>query len=261
MLLACALGMLLPLSAASSKKTGIPVGPKISILLAKEVDSAVLEVKGKYRVRRKDSGEGISGGINGKRFVVHALQDGLRWGEEYPDVFQLELIPGSEETQFFVNGMQYVGNLSVYHVKNNKITLVNEVSIEEFLKSTLPLKHDIPHSPEALSALIIAARTEAYARTQSGSRRCPWHISAEEAGYFGRGVTQQKYGIEKAVDSTRFMVLKSVKEQLSPKVLSLDPMKVEELAVRGLDAGRIFENLYPHLRMGVTIDPKEMITR
>src|SRR5262249_48102922 len=92
----------------------VPVGPKIKVLLEKDVPSAFLEAKGHYRVLRKDSGNVLSSGTVGKRFVVHALQDGLRWGEEYPDVYQISIVPLTPESALYVNGIQYKGAISIY---------------------------------------------------------------------------------------------------------------------------------------------------
>ena len=177
-----------------------PVGPKIKVLLEKDIPSAFLEARGAYRVVRKDSGTILSSGSTGKRFVVHALQDGLRWGEEYPDVYQISVIPLAQDSYLFVNGIQYKGAVSIYHVRDNRITIVNEVSIEDYLKSTLAVQYEETLSKEAMAALTIIARTEAYSKAlQGGSTTRPWDTAAHEASYYGFGVTQRKNGVEEAV--------------------------------------------------------------
>lgn len=262
-------GLLLTLVLSSAPVRGVPkehgkslpAGPNIKVLLAKDANSSFMEVKGPYRVVRKDKGSTLSSGTIGKRFVVHALQDGLRWGEEYPDVYQISVIPTHPDSLIYVDGIQYKGAVSIYHVRNNRITVVNEVSIEDFLKSTLALQFDRPCDKEAMCALAIAARTEVYAKVLNGkSSNRPWEISAQEAGYFGWGVTQQKNGVEEAVDWTRFMVLESSKTG-TPQSVHLARTKAEELASQGYDAKKILQSSFPAHKLSITINADEVARR
>ncbi|MCC5832988.1 MAG: SpoIID/LytB domain-containing protein [Chlamydiales bacterium] len=263
----CGLLLMLPLGAApvgGSKEyaKSLPAGPKIKVLLEKDANSAFLEVRGPYRVVRKDTGEALSSGSIGKRFVVHALADGLRWGEEYPDIYQISVVPTHSDCLVYVDGIQYKGTVSVYHVRNSRITIVNEVPIEDFLKSTLALHYDRPFEREAMCALAIAARTEAYAKVLNGKRsKRPWEVTAQEAGYYGWGVTQQKNGVEAAVDWTRFMVLESSNSGGPAQSVPLARSKAEELAGRGYDAKKILQSSFPGHKLGITINPDEVAAR
>src|SRR6185503_3499411 len=64
-------------------------GPKVRILLAEDVISALIESKGAYKVVNRADGSILSSGSMSKRYGLHALQKGLRWGEEYPDIYQI----------------------------------------------------------------------------------------------------------------------------------------------------------------------------
>lgn len=236
-------------------KETTPSGPRIRILLEKDVTSAFLEAKGSYSVLRRDSGSCLSSGSLGKRFVVHALQDGLRWGEEYPDVYQICLVPMTKESSFLVNGIQYKGAISIYHVRDNRITIVNEVAIEDYVKSSLTVRYEEPLSKEAMAAMAIATRTEAYSKVIQNTRSAkPWDIAAHEVCYYGFGVTQRNNGVEEAVDWTRYMVLESVKQKGLAQNLRLAPDRVEELAKQGFDARKILTTLCPQTKIGATID-------
>ncbi len=261
-LIVCGLLMAAPLGAAATsgskmQSRPLPEGPKIRVLLEKDIPSALLEVRGGYQVIRRDSGAFLSSGTVGKRFVVHAISDGIRWGEEYPDVYQISILPTSPNTLVSINGIQYKGAISVFHVRDNKIAIVNEVPIEEYLKSTLTIKYEEDLHPEALSAMAIAARTEAYARVlQRNVSNRPWEITAKEAEYFGRGVTHRHNGIEDAVDGTRFVVLESPTQKVD-----LAPSKADELANLGLDARKILQASFPNQTLGITINSDEVALR
>lgn len=261
--LLCSLGSPLLLGArmhrSSHQSDPIPEGPKIKVLLAKNVASALLEVKGSYRVIRKDTGSTLSHGSVGKRFVVHALQKGLRWGEEFPDVYQICVVPKDSKTSIFVNGLQYKGAVSVYHVHDNQITVVNEVLIEDYVKSTLAVKFDSPLAKEAMAALAIVARTEAYSLITSGrSTPRPWDAVATESKYFGYAVTRQPNHVDQAVEETRFMVMESTKDGKVAQHASLSTIQAEELAKKQWDAKTILKKSFPHTRLGITIDADEV---
>jgi len=75
---------------------------------------------------------------------VHGIKEGLRWGEEYLDVHHMRIAPQSQSAAVFVNGIQYGGALIVKQGQGNQITLVNEVPIEEYIKSILAYKIETP---------------------------------------------------------------------------------------------------------------------
>lgn len=267
LLLIAALATAAPLSAAPFQRPGtkaqaVPQGPYISVLLENDVPSALVEAKGNFRVVRKEDGYILSRGYEGKRFVMHALPQGLRWGEEYPDIYQVSIIPMDNKTTISVNGIQYKGNLTVYHVGDDNITLVNEVAIEDYVKSTLAIQYeDASLSEEALAALAIIARTEAYNQVLShqGSSR-PWDVAAREAGYFGCGVGQP-VRINPSVDLTRFMVLESTKDNGPLQAPHLSATKANELAQKGLDAQKILKSTFPSAKIGATVQVEEPIIR
>jgi hypothetical protein len=245
----------------SHRESASPVGPKIKVLLEKDIPSAFLEARGPYRVVRRDSGAFLSDGTKGKRFVVHALQNGLRWGEEYPDIYQIYVIPLSKETSISVNGIQYKGAVAIYHVRNNRITIVNEVPIEDYLKATLAVQYEEELPQHAIAALAIAARTEAYSKVLQGLSTRPWDITAREASYYGFGVTRRQNGVDGAVDWTRFMVLESLKQQGPAQNVCILPDKAKELAKMGFDAQKILKTVFPQTKIGATIDADEVAIR
>lgn len=267
-LLLVVLATAVPLSAAAMHRPGsrhtqkAPMGPKIHVLLEKDAHSAIVEAKGSYRVIRKDTGKSLSFGTTGKRFVMQALQHGLRWGEEYPDVYQIAVIPTSHETTISVNGIQYKGAISVYHVKNNQIAIINEVPIEDYLKSTLAVKYEESSlSEEAIAALAIIERTEAYNKALAHIHTSrPWDVVAREVGYFGAGVAQPK-NIDTSVDSTRYMVLESLKENAPLQNPHLASSKADELAQKGMNAQKILKSVFPAARIGATISSDALSIR
>ncbi|NGX61830.1 MAG: hypothetical protein K940chlam9_01319 [Chlamydiae bacterium] len=230
-----------------------PQGPSIQVLLAQDVPSALLEVKGNYRVVEGEGASPLSSGNSGKRFVVHAINGGLRWGEEYPGVKQISVLSQNQDTCVYVNGIQYKGAITVLRGTNNRVTLVNAVPIEEFMKSTLAIRFSEKGSNEAMAAMVIAARTEAYNLVQrSLGSSLPWNTTAEKAHYYGYGVTGQNNQVDALVDETRFMVLSSSTDTTLTK-LPLSLAKAEKLAEAGCDAKKILTTAFPSTQISLTI--------
>jgi len=246
---------------ARKEEAPLQVGPKIRVLLSKGVTSALVEAKGAYRVVQRETQAVISSGLVGKRYVVHAITEGLRWGEEYPDMRHITLVPANRQTVFYVNGFQYKGLIDIYLDQNQQISVVNEIPIEEYVRATVALQIADELSKEALSAYIIAARTEAYTLALVGQHAGErWDVRAKDVGYFGNGVTLQGYGVEDGVEATRFMVLEATKMKL-PESLHLVPSKLQDMADAGYDAKQILNKCFPHTRLSVTTEPNARVVR
>src|SRR3990167_4559555 len=85
----------------------------IQVLIEKDASEVLLEVRGPYYLLNPHDGARISSGLLGKRFMIHELENGLKWGEEFPGIHQLYIKPRSNETSIFINGIQYSGSVAV----------------------------------------------------------------------------------------------------------------------------------------------------
>ena len=225
--------------------------PTIRVLIAKDVNAALLEVRGSYCVVKEGTKEQLSSGSTGKRFVVQSIAEGLRWGEEYPDVYEISVLPRSLSTMMYVNGMQYKGSLTIYCTPNREISIVNEVAIEDYLKSILTAE-GAPLSPEAMASLVIAKRTAAYvAAMQNKDTTKLYDVAASETHYFGHGVTMQKGGVDEIVENTKHIVLMNG----TAPVLNVAFTKenAEELASKGYDAKKILKTICPEGSLSVSV--------
>lgn len=229
--------------------------PTIRVLIAKDVRGALIEARGPYKVMDTHRKELLSHGWQGKRFVMHALTNGLRWGEEYPEVFSVSIEPLSSDTIFYIDGMQYKGFIHVFSGKRGAVTVVNKVPIEDFVASTLALQINQTISKEALAAMSIAARTVAYSHVFHKENSALWDIAAQEVGYLGMGVTLGKTGIDEAIIETRHVVLEEGGAPLRSVPFSFD--EAEKLASKGLNAKKILRNLAPQGEIGTNVSNKE----
>lgn len=191
---------------AMIEKITEPTAPQnIQILLEKDATEALLEVKGSYYLYNPQDGSKVSSGLIGKRFMVHAMPNGLKWGEEFPGIYQLYLKPRSEDSTIFINGLQYGGSVALYAV-GNRINIVNDIDIESYVKSIMASHLSSPMETEVMAAMAILERTNAYYAAMR-HRDVFWHIAAADVGYQGAGLISPSSPSIKAVDSTRHLIL------------------------------------------------------
>ena len=165
----------------------------------------ILEVKGKYKIYDPNTTSHMGKGYTGKRKYIQPLSDGLKWGEEFPGVFQIMVMPDDKSTTTIVDGIEYKGRIYVYDI-GGSLSIVNEISFDEYVKTVLSSKLQQPLPEEALAALAITARTNAYFIKQN-SRSDFWDIEAKQIGYQGYATSNPSSLIEQAVKATHDMVM------------------------------------------------------
>ncbi|MGK5594038.1 MAG: SpoIID/LytB domain-containing protein [Parachlamydiaceae bacterium] len=243
--------------------------PAIKILITHDQPGVVLEVKGKYKIFDPKNNSHISTRYMGKRKFVQAQNDGLKWGEGFPGVHQIKVVPDDTNTVTLIDGVEYKGSIYVYDV-GGAISIVNEINVEDFLKTTLASQFENGTLPEEeLSAIAITARTNATYQAKN-PKNTFWDVEASKVGYEGQSHTHaQGYAIKKAIDKTRYMVM--LKDQkLFPAVWGtatggkinqekvvfsrITLFEAEEMAKSGSNAAQILEKAFPEtvLRLSYT---------
>lgn len=177
----------------------------IRVLLHKDSSGALLEARGSFQVINPENGKKLSSGKKGKRFYLHPHSEGIKWGENFLGIFQLQIIPTSAETTLLVDGIQYRGAIEAYNV-DGKLCIINEVDVESFLKSTLSQKIKARYSDAVMDSIAIVARTDAYYHALF-NHEAFWHLDGREINYEGIGLNYQNLDIERAVDNTRHLVM------------------------------------------------------
>lgn len=183
-----------------------PMAPRnVQVLLEKDASEVLLEVKGPYYIFNPHDGSRIASGLLAKRFMVRELDSGIKWGEEFAGIHQIYIKPRSAETAIFVNGIQYNGAVAVYGVAG-QVNVINDVDVEDYVKSILTSQFSKPLESEVLSALAILTRTDAYYHATRAPQSF-WHVNAKEVGYQGSALVVNGSTIDHAVNTTRHLIL------------------------------------------------------
>ena len=183
----------------------------IHVLLEKDVTEAFLEVCGPYYIFNPYDGSKISSGILGKRFIVRPTSLGLKWGQEFPGIHQMIVIPRSSDTSILLNGIQYKGAIGIYKV-NEYINLINQIDVESYLKSILSTQFPYPLESEAMAALAIAARTTSYYQIYKNNDSF-WHVDGKIIGYQGSALVIPDSSTSHAIDATKNLILLNQKDE------------------------------------------------
>lgn len=178
----------------------------IKVLMKENIDGALIDIDGGFKIYNPQNDKLLTSSSKGKRYYLQTNASGLKWGESYPSVHQMRIVPNAYDGMILVDGIQYKGSLEVYDV-NSKIQLVGEVDVEDLLKSTLSsgLCHK-EYSSSTIEAIAIAMRTHFYYSASRGANPY-WDVHANEIGYSGYGLIKINPAIERAVAATRHLIL------------------------------------------------------
>lgn len=177
--------------------------PSIRVLLIHDVEGANLQIRGRYSLYDPYTSSHISSRFAGKSRYIQAMGDGLKWGESFPGLYQLKIEPDEDATLFTINGHDYEGFIYIYDI-GGTISIVNQIPVEEYVRSVLVDYQNQHLEPETLNALAIVARTNAYFQAVN-PKNTYWAIDAQKVGFKGR--VAGNYAIEDATKQTRYMIM------------------------------------------------------
>jgi len=242
------------------------IAPSVPVLLVHDCPGVVLEVKGKYRLYDPNHHCYLSTRYIGKRKFIQALKEGLRWGEEFPGVHQLLIVPDNDTVTTIVDGIEYQGGIYVYDVEGC-ISVVNEIDIEDYLQVVLANQECEGLPQEVLAAIAIAARTTAY--HYAHSPKSPyWGIQAEAVGYRGYALTKPNSSLAQSIVATRYMIMTTPDNEgrLNPfeanflakgngKNSRITLQEAVEMAQKGSHAAQILQKAFPGSAIILTHEP------
>lgn len=189
-------------------KEPLPPPPTLKILLANDHNGVILEVKGKYKIYDARNMQLIGNRYLGKRKFLQADHQGMVWGEEFPGIHQIAIIPDNPKTTIIVDGVEYAGSIYAYDL-GGTISVVNHLDIENYLDFTLPSEYRDPLPVEVLNAIAIAARTNAYYQAQN-SKSPFWDVEANRVNYHGVTLSKRSDEVSRAVKDTQYMILNRI---------------------------------------------------
>ncbi len=176
----------------------------IKVLVSKQKEKIFLEIKGHHFVYNPLN-ELLLSEESSTKHKVSTGDRGLNWGDLFPGIFQIRIVPADSQSTILVDGIEYRGCVEIYDLKG-KLYAVNEVDIERYLKSIMTAQFTADLDEEVMDAVAITARTNAYYLVSRKSEAY-WHVDSQDVGYQGYAVTLQNLDIDRAINNTRHMVM------------------------------------------------------
>lgn len=237
----------------------------LRVLVLHDVPEATLDVSGEYVVYDPHTGDQKGTRFLGKSRKINGLRAGLEWGEFFPEIYQLKFQPRSETTRISVDGIAYEGSIYVYDI-GQTISVINELSLENYVKSVLASHQLEGVEPEVLHALAIVARTNAYFQLLN-PRNNNWDVDGRKLNF--QGMVSPSSQIVEAVRSTQNMVLSltGVYEKIDtpfpgsfdglplgqtfrdPVISKITLEQANQMAKKGEHAAQILSRAYPDARV------------
>jgi len=183
-----------------------PKGSTIKVQLYSDIEGAQVEVKGPHNVYDPNTGQNLSRNFASSKYFAIPTNDGIKWGQEFPGVYQLVIVPDSKDGVVLVQGIEYPGMVFIYQFEG-KLGIVNEASLEDFVASILahPDLEGIKDQ-EMLASLAIVMRTQALDWKESSKNKF-WTIKAPFCQYHGRSYVRFDEPFVNAIKTTKDMVL------------------------------------------------------
>lgn len=235
----------------------MPEEPLMKVLLAKDQEGIMVEVKGPHNVYDPYTGKKMEAAFMGSSYYMLPTNDGIQWGQEFPGIFQVVIVPDQPSSGVYVNGVAYPGAVAFYEV-NNRLAAVNWVGIDDFTTSLMSANFQPKETEqkEALAAYAIALRTKAYQQIQSNENAF-WDITAESCGYRGNVAIRKDAPFKEAMRATKKIimtgadgtpVLSGVLDKKAIETLKnqMPLADVQAMAKEGRDARIILHKYFPN---------------
>lgn len=177
----------------------------VRVLLGKALPGALIETKGSYNIYNPNTAKLVQANASDKRFFLYPSTKGISWGTTFNSLQAVRFVPLEPSASILVNGIQYKGCVEAHDV-DGKINLINELDVENYLRSVLSTSFLDETNHEVLDAITIVARTHAYHAIDRNSNLF-WDVDAKDVSYLGHGLILQNPSVDESVESTRFVVM------------------------------------------------------
>ncbi len=177
----------------------------VRVAIVRDARELNLNIPGPYNFIDLDSGKIIGTGRKLIKAKVRLLDKGLFMGTNVYSVKRLIIRP-LKDTSVLINNHNFRGDVFLLRTSNNRITAINSIDIEDYIKGVL--YHEVSHhwAMEALKAQAVATRTYAIYKMQS-SGKADYDVTNDIYSQVYGGKDSERYRTGLAVDRTSGQIL------------------------------------------------------
>lgn len=175
----------------------------VRVALAQDVPQVIIDIQAAYRIHSSDGRELFRGNrMVGTR--IEATADGIRIGPQV--FFQSPITIHTDEGGIKLGGRLYRDSITLLHGKSGRLSVVNALLLEDYLKGVLPIEVN-PNWPfETLKAQAIASRTYAIFKSLE-NRDAPFSMTRDVLSQVYAGKSAENSITSRAVDETAGQIL------------------------------------------------------
>jgi len=176
----------------------------IRVAIIQDVSSFRLKIKGFYEVINLKDGQSLSRGKN-LNTTVELCKYGILLGRLEANTSKLVIKPEAQDA-IIINGRRFRGNIQIIRNNSDKLAVINQIELEDYIKGIL--YHEVSHfwPMEALKAQAIVCRSYALYQAQENKAK-DYDLTADIYSQVYGGSTSERYRTNEAVMETRGTVL------------------------------------------------------
>lgn len=184
----------------------------VRVAIIQDVKYLSIKVSGSYEITDSRGKNILSRGKN-LRTTVTSYKDGILIGGKTFNTDKV-LISTNDLDVIIINGRTFRGNIQFIKNKNNKLSVINHIDLEDYIKGIL--YHETSHywPEEALKAQAIVCRTYAVYQMQENKSK-DYDVTSDIYSQVYGGRTSERDRTNRAVDETRGLIL-TYKDKVFP---------------------------------------------
>ncbi len=181
---------------------------EIRIAIFQDLSEFDISVRGKYKVLDAVTGKVLAEEWNLRDTAVKILPQqikGIQIGLKNYGADKITIVPESDAA-IYINKRRFRGAMNIVRGPDQKLSVVNVIGLEEYIKGVL--YHEVSHRwpMEALKAQAVAARSYALYRMQTSADK-NFDVTNDIYSQVYGGKTSERYRTNLAVERTRHEVL------------------------------------------------------
>ena len=189
---------------ATADYENLKLPDQVRVAIVRDSREVDLSIHGSYRLRDMSSGKVIGNGAYLSGSKVRLLDHGILVGlDVYPS--KRLIIEPAKDASIIIDERPFRGEVTIIRTADNRITIINDINVEEYIKGVL--YHEVSHywPMEALKAQAVAARTYAlYSVNPVGK---PYDVTNDIYSQVYGGRDSERYRTDLAVNYTKGQVL------------------------------------------------------
>ena len=178
----------------------------VRIALTTDVNRFVISADGFYKIIDPATGNVLEEGRHLKKARVLGIPHGIHVGKRFFPFDHIRFIASKDVSLYEQNQKRYRGEIDLVRDKHNNLTIINRLSIEDYVRGVLFHEVDYRWPIEAMKAQAVATRSYAIFQIEENKEQ-PYDVTSDIYSQVYGGRNAERYRTNVAANRTRGEVL------------------------------------------------------